>query len=153
MITRALSNIGKLFRNLILKALRINYIKNMDLFIIGWAYALVSLVYGTVLLSKKQLPLGIFYITCALVMFVVLSYIGRTVGSLKPKTIELIDIKITLDTPSTLLLAGLIKQSLKYKGDQAIILTEQGEKTVKDIAANLETLALNHLQQSKEALK
>jgi hypothetical protein len=153
MITRALSNIGKLFRNLILKALRINYIKNMDLFIVGWAYALVSLVYGTVLLSKKQLPLGIFYITCALVMFVVLSYIGRTVGILKPKTIELIDIKITLDTPSTLLLAGLIKQSLKYKGDQAIILTEQGEKTVKDIAANLETLALNHLQQSKEALK
>ena len=153
MITRALSNIGKLFRNLILKALRINYIKNMDLFIVGWAYALVSLVYGTVLLSKKQLPLGFFYITCALVMFVVLSYIGRTVGILKPKTIELIDIKITLDTPSTLLLAGLIKQSLKYKGDQAIILTEQGEKTVKDIAANLETLALNHLQQSKEALK
>jgi hypothetical protein len=125
----------------------------MDLFIVGWAYALVSLVYGTVLLSKKQLPLGFFYITCALVMFVVLSYIGRTVGILKPKTIELIDIKITLDTPSTLLLAGLIKQSLKYKGDQAIILTEQGEKTVKDIAANLETLALNHLQQSKEALK
>jgi hypothetical protein len=118
----------------------------MELFIAAWAFGLVDMVYGMILLSKKQFYFGTFYMACGIVLFVVLTYIGRTVGSLKPISKELIDIKITLDAQSTLLLAGLINQSLKYSGPQAIILTEQGEKIVKEIAANIERLAIGHLQ-------
>ncbi|HNX96905.1 MAG TPA: hypothetical protein PKK12_04420 [Candidatus Aminicenantes bacterium] len=145
MMARVISNLGRVFQQIIYKALRINHIEQSELYMMGWAIVLVDLVTSAVMLSRKHYGESAIYLAFALVAGPTLVYIGRKVGSLKPPQRELVDVRISLDNSSTLLLAGLLRQSLRFQGEGAIILTEQGEVTVRAIADNIESQATAHL--------
>jgi len=86
---------------------------------------------------------------CGITAGACLVYIGRTVGKVIPPSAELVDIKISMDPHSTMLLAGLIRQALRFDGPNAIILTEDGKRVVNNIADNIETATANHLNNKR----
>ncbi len=142
-------NLGRVFQVLIMRSLRIDTIKYIDLFMTGWIYAFFNTVIGAVYLMKGQFSPGITMLLCGITAGTCLVYIGRTVGKVIPPSAELVDIKISMDPHSTMLLAGLIRQALRFDGPNAIILTEDGKRVVNNIADNIETAMANHLNNKR----
>jgi len=144
-MAKLIANLGRIFQQLVFKSLRINYIEHTELYTMGWAIVLVDLVTGAVMMSRKHYADGAAYLAFAVIMGPVLAYIGRSLGRLVPPQRELVELKITLDHSSTLLLAALLRQSLLYHGEGATILAEQGAATVRAIADDIERQAATHL--------
>jgi hypothetical protein len=146
---RLVSGIASAFQVMILKALHINGIKNIELYMGGWYFSLLNFIAGAVCLSKgywDAVPFFIFAITAMLCLV----YIGKTLGNNLPPQKELVNINIALDVQSALLFAGLIRQGLKYKDPGAIILTTQGEDVANNIAAEIESRAAAHLSKGRQ---
>lgn len=147
---RFVKGISKVFQLLIFKSLRIDTIKYFDLYMFGWIYTFFNIVVGAIYLMKGEYALANVMLACGIISFACLVYIGRAVGTIIPPSSELVDINIKLDAQSTLLLAGLIRQGVKYRGENAIILTAQGDEVANSIAANIETAAAVHLSKRRE---
>jgi len=142
-------NLARVFQALIMSSLRIDRIKYIDLFMTGWIYAFFNTVIGTVYLMKGQFSPGITMLLCGITAGACLVYIGRTAGKVIPPSAELVDIKLSMDPQSTMLLAGLIRQAIKFNGPNAIILTEDGGRVVNGIADNIEAATVNHLNNKR----
>ena len=143
-------NLARVFQVLILRSLRIDTIKYFDLYMTGWIYSFFNTVIGMIYLMKGEIPPGSTMLLCGLTAGACLVYIGRAVGTVIPPSSELVDINIKLDAQSILLLASLIRQGVKYRGENAIILTTQGDEVANSIAANIETAAAAHLSKRRE---
>jgi len=134
---------------IIFKSLKIQHIKNADIYFLGWLYSLVNVIIAVLSAAAGNWLEAAIMSACGISSAAALVIIGQALGEKTAQKNEILDIRLALNPASARRLAGLLRQGLLYAAPDAIQLSDEGIHAVREIADNIETLART-AEQAKE---